>query len=231
MSRIVETTLCAILLVGLIFGQTYVFAQSVPNASQPVCAYCNTPLPHGTHAPSCPYYVSPSKPGSAPKVPYRMDTNTMVVGTLLGSLLTSMFASDSASEQEMLAAREKAAALAAQQADELQKAKAAAAQAEFDKMMQSYKQLDGSQGAAYKSLSDINVGFKSPDDDAETLAANARKPFDTAAEPGDLRAAELTGGTPTPFLGTPCRGRYSALGQPRKRPKGGGLEKRQHLCG
>ncbi|MDO8971145.1 MAG: hypothetical protein Q7U74_10685, partial [Saprospiraceae bacterium] len=130
-----------------------------------------------------------------------MDTNTMVVGTLFGSLLTSMFASDSANEQEMLAARQKAAALAAQQADELQRAKAAAAQAEFEKMMQSYKQLDGSQGAAYKSLSDLNVGFKSPDDDAEMLAANARKPFDTSAEPGDTRAADLTGGAPTPFFG------------------------------
>ena len=201
MSRIVQISLCTILLLSLIFGQAYVFAQSVPNASRPVCAYCNTPLPHGTHAPSCPYYVSPSKPGSLPTIPYRMDTNTMVVGTLLGSLLTSMFASDSANEQEMLAARQKAAALAAQQADELQRAKAAAAQAEFEKMMQSYKQLDGSQGAAYKSLSDLNVGFKTPDDDAETLAANARKPFDTASEPEGTRSAALTGGTPTPFFG------------------------------
>jgi type II secretory pathway pseudopilin PulG len=130
-----------------------------------------------------------------------MDTNTMVVGTLFGSLLTSMFASDSANEQEMMAARQKAAALAAQQADELQRAKAAAAQAEFEKMMQSYKQLDGSQGAAYKSLSNLNVGFKTPDDDAETLAANARKPFDTASEPEGTRSADLTGGTPTPFFG------------------------------
>lgn len=201
MSRIAETTLCAILLLSLTFGQTYVFAQSVPNASRPVCAYCNTPLPHGTHAPRCPYYVSPAKPGSPPAVPYRMDTNTMVVGTLFGSLLTSLFATDSANQQEMLAARQKAAALAAQQADELQKAKAAAAQAEFDRMMQSYKQLDGSRGAAYKSLSDLNVGFKTPDDDAETLAANARKPFDTASEPGDTRAADLTDGAPTPFFG------------------------------
>ena len=101
----------------------------------------------------------------------------------------------------MQAARQKAAALAAQQADELQRAKAAEAQAEFDNMMRSYKQLDGGQGVAYKSLSDLNVGFKTLDDDAETLAAGARKPFDTAS---DLRAPTgtgLTGGTPTPFFG------------------------------
>ncbi len=121
------------------------------------------------------------------------DINAMVVGTLFEGLLTSMFASPTqpGNAQEALAAQQKAAALAAQQAAELQRAQEAAFQAEHNKMMQSFKQLDGSQGVAFKSLSDSALAFKTLDGDTETLAANARKPFDTAAEPGP----------PTPFFG------------------------------
>ncbi|MHB8223863.1 MAG: hypothetical protein ACYDHV_13605 [Desulfurivibrionaceae bacterium] len=121
------------------------------------------------------------------------DVNAMVVGTIFQGLLTSMFAPPTSSNnaQEALAAQQKAAALAAQQAAAHQRAQEAAFQAEHNKMMQSFKQLDGSQGVAFKSLSDASLAFKTLDDDAETLAANARKPFDTAAEPKQ----------PTPFFG------------------------------
>ncbi|MGV1098319.1 hypothetical protein ACUUL3_02785 [Thiovibrio sp. JS02] len=121
------------------------------------------------------------------------DINAMVVGTIFQGLLTSMFAPPTSSNnaQEALAAQQKAAALAAQQAAAFQRAQEAAFQAEHNKMMQSFKQLDGSQGVAFKSLSDASLAFKTLDDDAESLAANARKPFDTAAEPKP----------PTPFFG------------------------------
>lgn len=117
----------------------------------------------------------------------------MIVGTLFEGLLTSMFAppTSPSNAQEALAAQQKAAALAAQQAAALQRAQEAAFQAEHNKMMQSFKQLDGSQGVAFKSLSDTSLALKNLDDDAEPLAANARKPFDTAAEPK----------SPTPFFG------------------------------
>ena len=122
------------------------------------------------------------------------DVNAMIVGTLFEGLLTSMFASPTKPDntQEALAAQQKAAALAAQQAAALQRAQEAAFQAEHNKMMQSFKQLDGSQGVAFKSLSDSTLAFKTLDGDAETLAANARKPFDTAAG---------TSGGATPFFG------------------------------
>lgn len=121
------------------------------------------------------------------------DINAMVVGTIFQGLLTSMFAPPASSNnaQEALAAQQKAAALAAQQAAELQRAQEAAFQAEHNKMMQSFKQLDGSQGVAFKNLSDASLAFKTLDDDPESLAADARKPFDTAAEPRP----------PTPFFG------------------------------
>lgn len=121
------------------------------------------------------------------------DINSMVVGTIFQGLLTSMFAPPTSSNnaQEALAAQQKAAALAAQQAAAHQRAQEAAFQAEHDKMMQSFKQLDGSQGVAFKSLSDASLAFKTLDDDPESLAADARKPFDTAAEPRP----------PTPFFG------------------------------
>ena len=122
------------------------------------------------------------------------DVNAMIVGTLFEGLLTSMFAPPTKPDntQEALAAQQKAAALAAQQAAAFQRAQEAAFQAEHNKMMQSFKQLDGSQGVAFKSLSDSALAFKTLDGDAETLAANARKPFDTAAG---------TSGTATPFFG------------------------------
>jgi hypothetical protein len=121
------------------------------------------------------------------------DINAMVVGTIFQGLLTSMFAPPTSSNnaQEALAAQQKAAALAAQQAAAHQRAQEAAFQAEHNKMMQSFKQLDGSQGVAFKSLSDASLAFKTLDDDPESLAADARKPFDTAAEPRP----------PTPFFG------------------------------
>lgn len=121
------------------------------------------------------------------------DINAMVVGTIFQGLLTSMFAPPTTSNnaQEALAAQQKAAALAAQQAAALQRAQEAAFQAEHNKMMQSFKQLDGSQGVAFKSLSDASFAFKTLEDDPESLAADVRKPFDTAAEPRP----------PTPFFG------------------------------
>jgi len=112
------------------------------------------------------------------------DINVMVVGNIFQGLLTSMFAPPTSPNNSQEA-------LAAQQAAELQRAQEAAFQAEHNKMMQSFKQLDDSQGVAFKSLSETPLAFKTLDDDAETLAANARKPFDTTAEPRP----------PTPFFG------------------------------
>ncbi len=126
------------------------------------------------------------------------DVKAMVVGTIFESLLTSLFTDDTAtSQKEAQAAQQKAAALAAQQAA-MNREKEREAQAAYEKMMRSYKQLDDSQGVAFKTLSDSALTFKTLDGNAETLAANARKPFDTA---GSAPSSATTSGQATPFFG------------------------------
>ncbi len=129
------------------------------------------------------------------------NVKAMFVGALFEGLLTSLFTpptAHTANSQEALAAQQKAAALAAQQAA-YQRAQEAAFQAQHDKMMQSFKQLDGSQGVAFKGLSDSALAYKTLDSDAETMAANARKPFDTAGNAA-LSPAKIPGQA-TPFFG------------------------------
>jgi hypothetical protein len=137
--------------------------------------------------------------GTSKSAGHSADLNAMIVGTIFQSLLTSMSHTNTTNGQEALAAQQKAAALAAQQAAALQRAKEAAFQAEHDKMMKSFKQLDDAQGMAFKGLSDSNLDFKTLDGDMESLAANARKPFDSPAEMKPPVSGTL--GRATPFFG------------------------------
>jgi hypothetical protein len=197
--KIIACTL--LLLVGVLAGAAQLFAQSVPSVSRPVCAYCGASLPNGVHSPSCPYYAGAKKPAASQPSSHSHGPSlkAVVAGALFESLLTSVFADSSADEEETLAAQQKAAALAAEQAAqasaqaaEAQRIKEAIAQAEYEKMMQSYKPLDGSPGAAFKALSDSNLAMK-------TLATNARAPFD----PASLMAPPVpaAAGGATPFFG------------------------------
>lgn len=123
----------------------------------------------------------------------------MVFGAVFESVLTSLFTTPQASEADILAAQQRAAELAWQQEQERQ-AREAAAQAAYDKMMQSYKKLDDATPVSFKTISDSNLSFKTLDGEMETMAANARKPFDT---PGDLAlpTPPEPSGAPTPFFG------------------------------
>ena len=150
-------------------------AQAVPGASRPVCIHCGTPLPNGVHAASCPYHGAARKPSARPAGP-----KAALAGTLFQSLITSLFASDP--EPEASAAK----AAAEAEATEDRQAREPAAQAAYLRMMESYKPLDGSRGAAFKALSNSGLDLKALD--GETLEARARAPFDTAA-------------SPTPFFG------------------------------
>lgn len=192
---------CALVLwATLTFSQANVFAQPVPEASRPACAYCGAALPNGVHSSNCPYYAPGSK-SSGRKAKQGLsstDINTMIVGTLFESLLTSMFADQTATEKEALAAKQRASEIARQH-EALKRVKEAEEQAEFEKMMQSYKQLDGSQRVGFKTLSDSDLQFKTIDGDMETLAADARKPFDA---PPDMNVPGVDGaGGGTPFFG------------------------------
>jgi hypothetical protein len=97
------------------------------------------------------------------------DVNAMMTGVLFEALFTSLFTSNKANN----AAQQEAAAYAAQQAAQqaqLQRARAEAAQAEFEKMMRSYKRLDNAQDLTYKTLPGSIPGYKSLDDDAGSIA-------------------------------------------------------------
>ncbi|KJS28860.1 MAG: hypothetical protein VR64_22340 [Desulfatitalea sp. BRH_c12] len=124
------------------------------------------------------------------------DINTMIVGTLFESLLTAMFVDNTASAKEAQNARQKAAVLAAAQAAENKRAQDAIAQAEFEKMMRSYKQLGDSQSLGYKPLSDATLDYKTMDGEMEALAANARKPFDAPPQLKVPGPETVDGGTP-----------------------------------
>jgi hypothetical protein len=122
------------------------------------------------------------------------DINNMVVGMMFQSMLTAMFTDNKAHEQETLAAKlkadaekQKAAALAALQAAEAKRM----AEAEHQKMMQSYKKLDGTNDAGFKSLSQSDLNFKTLDGETETLAANARTSFDAPLALNDPRVVDL----------------------------------------
>lgn len=177
-------------------------AAQAPSVPSPSCAFCGTPLPRGSHAPSCPYYTRPGtpKPGAkSSSLPAGPSLKSQVTGQLFESLLSSLFSSNSPTPEDQAAARAQAAALAAQQAEAAQAARAIAAQASFDRMMRSYKRLDDGPEVAYKALTDGNLGFKGLDGDLETQAGAARHPFDSA---GGLALPAAPGpGPATPFFG------------------------------
>lgn len=193
--------LCTILLIGMTSGRAY--AQSGPEASGPALDCAGSNAAWASQGIPCRCVngkvVCDQPSGGHNHGVTSGDVKAMVVGTIFESLLTSLFTDDTAtSQKEAQAAQQKAAALAAQQAA-MDREKAREAQAAYEKMMRSYKQLDDSQGVAFKTLSDSALTFKTLDGDAETLAANARKPFDT---PGTAPASGMAGaGQATPFFG------------------------------
>lgn len=201
MRKFIAILLCAALLLGPAFGPAPAGAQD----PKPVCAYCGAPLPGGAHSPSCPYYAPKAKKSGGPKASgHPADMQAMIVGTIFGSLLEAVFADPAGGGQD--AAAQQAAALAAQkQAAELaarksaqKRAQEAAAQAEFEKMMQSYKQLDG---AATATSPNAGLGLKTLDGDMENLAAGARQPFDTSGLGLKGLDDAPSAPAPTPFFG------------------------------
>jgi len=195
--------LTVILLVSLTFCETNVHAQSIPRASGPVMdckasvqalalqgynCYCSGGqlLCGGNDA-------GKSNKGGSPAAGMK----AMIAGAVIESLLTSIFTPPSAPEKDVLAEQQKAAALAALYLAQ-KKARDAQEQAAYEKMMQSYKQLEGAADVDFKILSDTNLQFKTINGDMETLAADSRHPFDTPSEFKHL--PEQLGGA-TPFFG------------------------------
>jgi hypothetical protein len=184
---------------GLIFFVGIALISTGALAQNPVCVYCGTPLPNGIHAYGCKYYVATKSAKAA-----STNLNDMVAGAIFQSIITSIFSTHSANNQKELDAKQRAAQLSAQQAAqraaEQQRINAAIAQAEYDKMMQSYKLLDGSQDLKIKTLNNTDLNFKTLDGDDERLSSEARKQFENTTVPAAGSSSSATGNA-TPFFG------------------------------
>lgn len=176
---------------------------NVAQAISPVCAYCGTSIPNGVHASSCPYSAGPAaSEKSAPLAPAfnpAADLQAMIVGSIFQGLVTALFTQPSSSADSTQAEQKRAEALAAQYLAQ-KKAREAAEQAAYEKLMKSYKLLSGSHKIGFKTLSKTKIGFKTLESDTESLAASARKPFDTAEESGDSTSS-YAGSGGTSFFG------------------------------
>jgi hypothetical protein len=99
--------------------------------------------------------------------------NNVVAGAVVGGLLNALFSSPPAPSQAEIEAKQKADLEAQQRAAELaaeqQRIKEQKAQAEHDKMMGSYKLLDGSSNLSAKSLDNKSLTFKGLDDINKTV--------------------------------------------------------------
>lgn len=151
--------LCIVLVIsGISSFNTNIFAQN------PVCVYCGTQLPNGVHASTCRYYVPPSASSGTSST----DIKTMVAGAIIQNVLTNLLNNNSVSNQKELEEKQRQAAIdaeiAAKQAAEQARLNALRAQAEYDKMMESYKTLDGSKNLQIKPLGNSNLGFKPLDE-------------------------------------------------------------------
>jgi len=127
--------------------------------------------------------------------------NSMVTGAILQSFFSSVL-SNPGNSSEQPDAQQRAAKLEEQKAAELaaeqQRIREAKAQADYDKMMQSYKPLDDAQDFKIKNLNSSDMEFKTLDGDAEAFSSEARKQFEAE---GTATAPSATIGAGSPFFG------------------------------
>lgn len=172
-------------------GLALIFASNASQAGE-------VPMPTGIECVrDCPGTSKPQRSSSSRRSSGG-DMKAAIVGSIFEAILGAALAPPPDDNEEEQRRREKEAALAARQLAE-QRAQAIAAQAAYDQMMKSYKQLEGAAAVGFKSLSSPSVGFKPLDGELETQAATARQPFDTplAQAPSPVEG----GTTPTPFFG------------------------------
>lgn len=163
MKRIFKTVCIVLIISGISPFNTNAFAQS--GIQCVACLGMN-----GVHKSTCKYY-NPSAKSSGTST---TDIKTMVAGAIIQNVLTNLLNNNSESNQKELEEKQKQAAidaeLAAKQAAEQKILNDIKAQAEHDKMMGSYKTLDGSKDLQIKPLGNTNLGFK-PLDEPKTNSA------------------------------------------------------------
>lgn len=122
----------------------------------------------------------------------RMMLNNMVAGAVVSGLMNAIFSSGSSGSKAEIEAKQRVAELeaekAAEEAAEQQRIKEANDQAEYEKMMGSYKLLDGSQNLNLKPLNNSDMDFKTLEDAAETPAADAGQQSEGTSIPPDSGA-------------------------------------------
>ena len=168
-------------------------AQQVPAASEAMCIGCNRSMSYINkygHGPDCPY--GPKKvasSGSGVVLSPSNNLNMMIAGTVMQSLLSSLFSGPSPQQQQQkLLQQQQQQQLLLQQQMQQQKIKDSIDNALYLKLKGSYKKVEGSQ----------KLDFKNLNGDMETMSAAAREPFDAklVITGGDNNAAA------TNFFGT-----------------------------
>ncbi len=201
MKRNMKIVCSLILFAGILLINTNVFSQT--NCTCAICGRsCNDIAIYG-HIKGYSCYVAPANSAAKSSAGSSADLSNMIAGAIFQNVLTSIFSNNTANNQKELDAKQKAAALAAQQAAqkaaEQQRMNEAIAQAEYEKMMKSYKLLEDSRDMNIKTLDNSNMEFKTLDGDAETLSNNSRNQFEnTTISPV---SAQSNPGNPTPFFG------------------------------
>jgi len=125
------------------------------------------------------------------------EMSNMITGALLQGLFNSILSSP-ATDQKNLDAQQRATKLeqikAAEKAAEQQRLKEAIAQAEYDKMMRSYKLLDDTQDLKIKTFNTQGLDFKTLDGETEKISSDARKQFEqvSGTVPGPYEKNDTT---------------------------------------
>jgi hypothetical protein len=165
--KIFTERLCQLLLfIGLVMSNTNVIAQN--NCTCAICGKSCNDIAVSGHVQGRSCYVAPanSSPGSSGVS--SPDLKTMVAGAIMQNVLKSIVSANSEKDKKELEAKQRAAAIdaqiAAQRAAEQYRANELRLQAEHDKMMKSFKSLDGTQEMQNKTLDNTGLTFKTLDE-------------------------------------------------------------------
>jgi len=161
MKQLFRILISVLLFSGLYLNNTNAFSQPVASGAQ--CVACGGM--NGAHTSVCKYNNNPSSasPGTG-----STDIKTMVAGAIMQNVLKSIMSTNSEKDKQELEAKQRAAAIdaqiAAQRAAEQYRANELRLQAEHDKMMKSFKSLDGTQEMQNKRLDNTGLTFKTLDE-------------------------------------------------------------------
>ncbi|KAB0670292.1 hypothetical protein F6V30_09050 [Oryzomonas sagensis] len=142
-----------------------------------------------------------AKPLRPPSASQEAQMKSMIVGGIFQGLIANMGAPRKGNFPALRSLQEQhdASVQAARQAEERRRAEEAEFQAERDRMLGTYKGLEGASALGFKDAG-TSLDFKTLDGGAEAMAAAARQPFDTAA--GDAQPVSAVAvGRGTPFFG------------------------------